>query len=169
MHMTSPQPDATHAHASLLPHASHPPPPPGSPRSSGGGGGGPFSGVHALLLSLAAVWAATGPLGLLPPAALALDRSRWLTVLTDAWLSPGADYLARNLFFGYMFGRAVDNVEGSGGLWITYTLSAAGECDHSNTVCVAYALSAAPSLFNLQLTVRGGGCASQACAAMQLL
>jgi hypothetical protein len=76
---------------------------------------------------MVAAWAVTGPLGLLPPSTLALDRARLWTAVADAWLSPGFDLLARNLFFGYMFGRVVDNVEGGQGLWLTYLLSAAGE------------------------------------------
>jgi hypothetical protein len=87
----------------------------------------PFTGVHALLLSLAAAWAATGPLGLLSPAALALDRARPWTALADAWLVPSFDLLARDLFFGYMFGRVVDNVEGSRGLWLAWVLAALSE------------------------------------------
>jgi hypothetical protein len=36
--------------------------------------------------------------------------------------------LARNLFCGYMFGRVVDNTEGGTALWLTWLLSALGEC-----------------------------------------
>ncbi|GBF98365.1 hypothetical protein Rsub_10760 [Raphidocelis subcapitata] len=86
----------------------------------------PFTGLHALLLSLAAAWAAAGPLGLLPAGALALDRARPWTALADAWFVPSGELLARNLFLGYMFGRAVDNVEGSRGLWLGFVLSAIG-------------------------------------------
>lgn len=86
----------------------------------------PFSGIHALLLSLVAAWVLTGVLGVVPPAVLALDRPRLWTALADAWCSPGSDMLARNLFFGYMFGRVVDNVEGGQGLWLSYVLSAIG-------------------------------------------
>ncbi|KAI8467468.1 MAG: hypothetical protein J3K34DRAFT_460366 [Monoraphidium minutum] len=86
----------------------------------------PFRAVHALLLSLAAAWAAAALLGLPPPAALALDRARPWTALADAWLSPGPELLCRNLFFGYIFGRTVDTVEGGQGLWLTWLLSAAG-------------------------------------------
>jgi hypothetical protein len=35
--------------------------------------------------------------------------------------------LARNLFCGYMFGRVVDNTEGSFALWLTWVMSALGE------------------------------------------
>lgn len=94
----------------------------------------PFGGIHLLLLSLTAVWLLTGVSALLPASALALDRVRPWTALTDAWCSPGFDLLARNLFFGYMFGRVVDNVEGSQGLWLSYTLSAAGGCVHASLI-----------------------------------
>lgn len=52
--------------------------------------------------------------------------SKGLCLLTDALLSPSSTLLARNLFFGYMFGRVVENTESSGALWLTFVLSALG-------------------------------------------
>jgi hypothetical protein len=52
---------------------------------------------------------------------------RLLCPLTDAVSSSSSALLARNLFFGYMFGRVVENTGGSGALWLTYVLSAVGE------------------------------------------
>ena len=98
----------------------------------------PFTAFHALLASLAAAWALTtgssggafgggGALALVPAGALALDRARWgWTWLTDAWLSPTPELLARNLFFAYVFGRTVHSAEGGAGLWLTYAASAGG-------------------------------------------
>jgi hypothetical protein len=132
-------------------------PPPAAVRRPGGAAAAyqvPFTANHALLLSLAAAWAATALLGLLPPASLALDRARPWTVLSDAWLSPGVDLLARNLFFGYVFGRVVDNVEGGQGLWLSYVLSAAGW------------FGAVDSELDLRRWCGWGGCCATACLAV---
>ena len=45
--------------------------------------------------------------------------------LVDGFCSHSNQLLARNLFFGYMFGRVVDNTESGGALWLTFLLSVA--------------------------------------------
>jgi hypothetical protein len=52
--------------------------------------------------------------------------NRWWTLLSDALVSTSSGALARSLFFGYMFGRVVQNTEGGGALAATFTLSALG-------------------------------------------
>ena len=101
----------------------------------------PFQAIHALLCCFLAVWLLTntpllgsscsGLLKLLSLDQISSSSSSWLVrllcPLTDAVSSSSNALLARNLFFGYMFGRVVENTGGSGALWLTYVLSAVGE------------------------------------------
>ncbi|KAF6259684.1 hypothetical protein COO60DRAFT_1460076 [Scenedesmus sp. NREL 46B-D3] len=75
----------------------------------------PVQGIHVLLT------------------AVTLGLSSWWSPLTDAFCSTSGQLLARNLFFGYMFGRVVENTESGGALWLTYLLGAAGG---STAACV---------------------------------
>lgn len=78
------------------------------------------------------VWVATSSSSGSLPISLKLlslehNWAKWWSVLTDGFCSASGQLLARNLFFGYMFGRVVENSESSGALWLTFLLSAAGE------------------------------------------
>jgi len=105
----------------------------------------PVQAIHILLCCYVAVWLLTAlPLSssgpLVPLKLLSLDQlsssssgpfARGLCLLTDALLSPSSTLLARNLFFGYMFGRVVENTESSSTLWLTFALSALGALGES--------------------------------------
>jgi membrane associated rhomboid family serine protease len=90
----------------------------------------PVQAIHVLLSALVLVWLAanSSSLPIICPKLLLLDQSigKWWSPLTDAFCSASVQLLARNLFFGYMFGRVVENTESGGALWLTYLLGAAG-------------------------------------------
>jgi membrane associated rhomboid family serine protease len=91
----------------------------------------PVQAIHTLLSALVLVWlaASSSSLPFISSKLLLLDQGlgRWWAPLTDAFCSASGQLLARNLFFGYMFGRVVENTESGGALWLTYLLGAAGE------------------------------------------
>jgi membrane associated rhomboid family serine protease len=84
-----------------------------------------------LLTALILVWlaASSSSLPFISPKLLLLEQGlgKWWTPVTDAFCSASGQLLARNLFFGYMFGRVVENTESSGALWLTFLLGSAGE------------------------------------------
>lgn len=94
--------------------------------------------IHILLSTLVLVWlaASSSSLAFVSPKLLLLDQglnNKWWAPLTDAFCSASGQLLARNLFFGYMFGRVVENTESGGALWLTYLLGAAGGCTVGRT------------------------------------
>lgn len=115
----------------------------------------PMQGIHILLSCMLATWllAGAGMLGgapLFPAKMLVLDHmhglSRWWTLLTDAFVSPSIQLLARNVFFGYMFGRSIQNTDGGAAVWTTWFMSALGElpslqCHIISVVAVSFQLS----------------------------
>lgn len=97
--------------------------------------------IHILLTTLFLVWLATSSSGSSPSAfssssssstslikllTLEHNNAKWWSIITDGVCSHSSQLLARNLFFGYMFGRVVNNTESGGALWLTFLLSAAG-------------------------------------------
>ncbi|WIA42898.1 hypothetical protein OEZ86_008813 [Tetradesmus obliquus] len=91
----------------------------------------PVQAIHILLSTLVLVWlaASSSSLPFVSPKLLLLDQglnNKWWAPLTDAFCSASGQLLAQNLFFGYMFGRVVENTESGGALWLTYLLGAAG-------------------------------------------
>eukprot|EP00775_Hariotina_reticulata_P001907 gene1905-biopygen3393 len=90
----------------------------------------PVQGVHLLLVSLVLVWALSNstnsPVSILKLLSLEHNPAKWWSRFTDGFCSCSRQQLARNLFFGYMFGRVVQNTESSSALWASYLLSAAG-------------------------------------------
>eukprot|EP00879_Flechtneria_rotunda_P011931 GHRR01012462.1.p1 GENE.GHRR01012462.1~~GHRR01012462.1.p1 ORF type:complete len:253 (+),score=92.03 GHRR01012462.1:1396-2154(+) len=88
-----------------------------------------FQGIHFLLCSLVVVYLLTTSNSCpVTVKLLSLENttSKWWSVVTDAFVSPTIDLLARNLFFGYMFGRVIQNSESGKALWLTYLTSAGG-------------------------------------------
>jgi hypothetical protein len=89
--------------------------------------------------------------------ALEHNPAKWWSPLTDAFCSYSGQHLARNLFFGYMFGRVVQNTESNSALWVSYLLSAAGEikllpgacADEANDICSHTALARQPPTHQL--------------------
>eukprot|EP00878_Enallax_costatus_P010323 GHUV01010775.1.p2 GENE.GHUV01010775.1~~GHUV01010775.1.p2 ORF type:complete len:175 (+),score=38.89 GHUV01010775.1:748-1272(+) len=80
----------------------------------------PIQGIHILLSTLAIVWLITSSSALpaISVKVLSLEHSmdKWWSAVTDAFVSSSSQALARNFFFGYMFGRVVENSESTGAL-----------------------------------------------------
>ncbi|CAI7908722.1 unnamed protein product, partial [Closterium sp. NIES-53] len=51
---------------------------------------------------------------------------RWYQFVTSTFCHAGWSHLSSNLFFLYIFGRLVEEEEGTLGLWVTYLVTGAG-------------------------------------------
>eukprot|EP00475_Leptophrys_vorax_P017512 TRINITY_DN24153_c0_g1_i2.p1 TRINITY_DN24153_c0_g1~~TRINITY_DN24153_c0_g1_i2.p1 ORF type:complete len:399 (+),score=-16.88 TRINITY_DN24153_c0_g1_i2:201-1397(+) len=104
-------------------------------RGAGGGGGGGsglsgnrFNGVFLLLLLNFLAYLADHLLRLPVWSWLYLHHSapRWYQFVTATFCHANWSHLSSNLFFLYIFGRLVEEQEGSVGVWVTYLVTGAG-------------------------------------------
>ncbi|GJP45578.1 hypothetical protein CLOM_g12583, partial [Closterium sp. NIES-68] len=91
-------------------------------------GGNSFNGVFLLLLLNFLAFLADHLLRLPVWSSLYLHHAspRWYQFVTSTFCHAGWSHLSSNLFFLYIFGRLVEEEEGTLGLWVTYLVTGAG-------------------------------------------
>ncbi|CAI5461734.1 unnamed protein product [Closterium sp. Yama58-4] len=96
--------------------------------AAGRNGDNSFNGVFLLLLLNLLAFLADHFLRLPVWSSLYLHHAspRWYQFVTSTFCHAGWSHLSSNLFFLYIFGRLVEEEEGTLGLWVTYLVTGAG-------------------------------------------
>eukprot|EP00240_Pyramimonas_obovata_P013623 CAMPEP_0118926138 /NCGR_PEP_ID=MMETSP1169-20130426/3912_1 /TAXON_ID=36882 /ORGANISM="Pyramimonas obovata, Strain CCMP722" /LENGTH=243 /DNA_ID=CAMNT_0006867635 /DNA_START=266 /DNA_END=997 /DNA_ORIENTATION=- len=54
------------------------------------------------------------------------DHARWFQFVTNTFCHAGWEHLSNNIFFLYIFGKLVEEEEGTAGVWLTYLVTGVG-------------------------------------------